>query len=136
MDIVSLLDGSRATDAFRADVIALATGKEVGTTIRFRAGPRVKVLRVLAQLLSAEPEMVIQAVAVEGWSGCSDFRGRVAVETPDGVREFDFVWCCKWRALQEGWVDYFGFPDQMRAAREFDWRCFESWRERAAVQTA
>ena len=133
MDIVSLLDASRATDDFRADAIALATGGTPGTAIRFRSGPRVKVLRVVAQLLAAEPEMVIQSVTIEGWSGCSDYRGRVAVETPEGVREFDFVWCCKWRAVQEGFVDYFGMPDQMRAAREFDWRCFESWRERSAV---
>ena len=133
MDIVSLLDASSATAEFRADALSLATGKDAGTTIRFRAGPRVKVLRVVAQLLSAEPELVIQGVMIEGWSGCSDFRGRIAVDTPDGVREFDFVWCCKWRALEEGWVDYFGFPDQMRAAREFDWRCFQSWRERSAV---
>jgi hypothetical protein len=27
-------------------------------------------------------------------------------------------------------VDYFGFPDQVRAAQEFDWRCFRRWERR------
>ena len=45
----------------------------------------------------------------------------------EGERQVRFHWDCKWRAQQEGWVDYFGFPDQIRAAREFGWRCFERW---------
>ena len=40
---------------------------------------------------------------------------------------YEFVWDCRWRAEQEGWTDCFGFPDQIRAAREYDWRCFERW---------
>ena len=44
---------------------------------------------------------------------------------------FSFTWCCRWRAEQEGWKDYFGFPDQIRAAREFGWDCFQRWSESA-----
>ena len=36
----------------------------------------------------------------------------------EDVRTVRFHWDCKWKAQQEGWSDYFGFPDQMRAARE------------------
>ena len=33
----------------------------------------------------------------------------------------------RWRAEQQGWVDAFGFPDQIRAADEFGWNCFHRW---------
>ena len=52
------------------------------------------------------------------------------VHTSSGVQVFDFVWDCRWRAEREGYVDYFGFPDQARAAREFDWQCFQVWQRR------
>ncbi|HEX8695519.1 MAG TPA: hypothetical protein VF746_24110, partial [Longimicrobium sp.] len=42
-----------------------------------------------------------------------------------------FVWDCKWKAEQHGWHDYFGFPDQGRAAREFGYDCFRAWVEEA-----
>ena len=50
---------------------------------------------------------------------------------PHGRRDAPgpFHWDCKWRAQQQGWVDYFGFPDQTRAAREFGFDCFRSWVE-------
>jgi hypothetical protein len=65
-------------------------------------------------------------------SGCSDFRGTLTVEAEGATRTFVFAWCCQWRADREGWRDAFGFSDQIRAAREFDWRCFERWREVSA----
>jgi hypothetical protein len=40
-----------------------------------------------------------------------------------------FYWDCKWKAQEQGWTDYFGFPDQMRAAREFGYDCFRSWNQ-------
>jgi hypothetical protein len=39
----------------------------------------------------------------------------------------EFAWDCRWRAQQQGWVDAFGFPDQIRAADEFGWNCFQHW---------
>lgn len=90
--------------------------------------PPVKVARVLRQLLAEAGEHAeIERIRVRGRSGCSDFTGTVEVFTASGSTTIEFVWCCRWRAEQEGWTDYFGFPDQMRAAREFDWRCFQVW---------
>lgn len=95
-----------------------------------RAAPPIKVLRVVAQLLEQHPDLVIAAVSIDGRSGCADFTGTLHVETSDGPRVFAFAWDCAWRARQEGWTDCFGFPDQIRAASAFEWRCFREWRER------
>lgn len=132
----SILVRSNATENFKRDVLRFAAGEEASTIDIVGYAPRVKVERVLIQLLSAEPELVIQRVEVQGNSGCSDFVGELAVETPTGRRQFSFTWCCRWRAEQEGWRDYFGFPDQIRAAREFGWDCFERWHETGADVTA
>ncbi|MGH7719781.1 MAG: hypothetical protein ACREON_13180, partial [Gemmatimonadaceae bacterium] len=86
-------------------------------------------VRLLTHLLASEADLVIDAVRITARSGCSNFVGTIEVETPDGVRAFDFVWDCRWRAEQEGWTDCFGFPDQIRAAGEFDWQCFSVWQE-------
>jgi hypothetical protein len=133
IDLTELLDRSRATDEFKADVIALAEHRPAPRVELARHAPRVKVLRVLAQLASAEPEFAVDFVRVDGLSGCSDFRGVLVARSADGVeRTFEFLWDCQWRALQEGWTDYFGLPDQIRAARAFGWQCFATWAERAA----
>ena len=82
-------------------------------------------------MLATEPDLPIEGVAVSGSSGCSDFVGTVQAKTThSSTHVFDFGWCCRWRAEQEGWRDYFGFPDQIRAAQEFDWQCFHTWRKR------
>jgi hypothetical protein len=128
-DLDQLLAESRASDAFKADVVRfLQSGSAERLHVRGYA-PRVKVTRLLKQVLANHPELDIEHVALEAQSGCSDFAGTVRVATASETRIFDFVWCCRWRAEQEGWTDYFGFPDQMRAAREYDWRCFRVWRE-------
>ena len=67
-------------------------------------------------------------------SGCSDFVGTVQVHTSSETRVYEFIWDCRWRAEQEGWTDCFGFPDQIRAAREYDWRCFVRWEPVAAPE--
>lgn len=126
----SILVRSRATEGFKRDVLRFAAGDQVSSIEVIGFAPRVKVERVLVQLLSAEPDLVVQRAAVRGTSGCSDFVGEISVETPTGSHTFGFSWCCRWRAEQEGWSDYFGFPDQIRAAREFGWDCFERWESR------
>ena len=121
---------SHATEGFKADLASYLSG---GPAVRVRVQsfvPRVKVRRLLAQLLSAEAALEIDQVVIRGVSGCSDFVGTVDVATTSGTHAFDFAWCCRWRAEQEGYVDYFGFPDQMRAAQEFDWQCFQRWERR------
>lgn len=127
MELSPLIAASRATAGFKADLDAFSAGRRVERIELRRPQPPLKVLRVLAQLLDAEPSLEIDRVEVEGVSGCSDFVGRVTVHVNGEVRHYDFEWCCRWRAEQEGWTDYFGFPDQMRAAREFEWRCFRRW---------
>ncbi|HET7457556.1 MAG TPA: hypothetical protein VFJ74_07865 [Gemmatimonadaceae bacterium] len=127
-----LLASSHATPEFKADVLAYASYQDAPRITTARHAPRIKVLRLVAQLLSAEPSLPVERVRVEGLSGCADFRGTATVEAGGETRTFEFVWDCHWRAVQEGWTDAFGLPDQIRAAREFGWRCFERWAERDA----
>lgn len=131
MNVEHVLAGSSADEDFKLAVRAILTGRESARVFSPRSAPSVKVLRVVAQLLSEHPELVVQSVRVDGVSGCADFRGTMRVECSDGVREFEFAWDCKWRAMQAGWTDAFGFPDQIRAAREFGHRCFRTWTERS-----
>jgi hypothetical protein len=128
-----ILERSRATAAFKADVIAFCQGRQAERVEVRGYAPPVKIERVLTQLLHAEPHLEIERMSVAGRSGCSDFSGSVVVQTTSGPRTFDFVWDCRWRAEQEGWQDCFGFPDQIRAAREFGWQCFEKWTEQPSV---
>jgi hypothetical protein len=129
-ELEKLLAESRAHENFKADVRAFCSR---GDAPRIRVDsyiPHVKVQRLLKQILATEPELPIDGVAVTGSSGCSDFHGTVEAQTHSATHVFDFGWCCRWRAEQEGWTDYFGFPDQIRAAQEFDWQCFHTWRKR------
>lgn len=126
-DLDDLLTESNATESFKSDVIRFVeTGQAERVEVRGYA-PRVKVSRLLKHVLASLPELDIEQIFVKGQSGCSDFVGTVELATPTDRKTFEFVWCCRWRAEEEGWRDYFGFPDQMRAAREFDWRCFKVW---------
>ena len=126
-----LLARSSASDEFKADVRAFVAHDPAPRLTAARHSPRVKVLRVVAQLLDTEPQLRVERVHVDASSGCADFRGVATVETDDGIRTFDFVWDCHWRAVQQGWKDCFGLPDQIRAAREFGYQCFQRWSERA-----
>jgi hypothetical protein len=129
-ELADLLAESQATDAFKADVVRfLQSGSAERLRVRGFA-PRVKVTRLIKHVLANHPDLDIDQMALQAQSGCSDFVGTVDVATQSETRVFEFVWCCRWRAEQEGWTDYFGFPDQMRAAREYDWRCFRVWREK------
>lgn len=126
----TLIQGSRASADFKADVERFLTeGRAERVKVEAYA-PRVKVQRVLTQLLTAEPSLEIEQVVIRGSSGCSDFVGSVDVHTAIGAHVFEFAWCCRWRAEAEGYVDYLGFPDQIRAAHEFGWNCFQRWERR------
>ena len=132
--LLELMSASHASEAFKADVRAFAAHEPSARVTVSRHAPRVKVLRVLAHLFEAAPELAVERAHVEGVSGCADFRGTLTVETADGAHAFDFVWDCHWRALEEGWTDPFGLPDQIRAAREFGHRCFQRWVPRASAE--
>ena len=128
-ELETLLARSRAHEQFKADVRAYYTR---GEAARIRVDsylPPLKVQRLLKQMLATEPDLPIDGVAVSGSSGCSDFHGTVEAKAHSATHVFEFGWCCRWRAEQEGWTDYFGYPDQIRAAQEFDWRCFHTWRK-------
>ena len=126
----SWLKASQATAEFQADVRAYADFRDASRIVILRAAPRVKVLRVITQLVATHPDLVVDRVRIEGISGCADYRGTVVAEIAhDKPRTFAFVWDCAWRAAREGWVDSRGSPDQVRAAREFGWRCFSVWND-------
>jgi hypothetical protein len=127
-ELEELLAKSRAHETFKADVRAFCVR---GQARRIRVDayvPSIKVQRLLKHMLATEPDLPIQGIAVSGVAGCSDFVGTVEAQTQSATHRFEFGWCCRWRAEQEGWTDYFGLPDQIRAAQEFDWRCFHTWK--------
>lgn len=129
MELTILLETSSATEEFKIAVRRFCSHGEWDRIHLSRLSPPVKIVRVLSQLLATAPELEIDRVHIDAYSGCSNFTGTLRVETPNGERRFAFEWCCRWRAEQEGWRDYFGLPDQIRAAHEFGWRCFKFWRE-------
>ena len=138
MSLISLLDRSAASSQLKLAIRTLAAqpwgnAQSCDALVCRRGMPAVKVERVLTQLLTELPDARIQRIEIDARSGCSDFGGHLTVHTDDAVRVFDFVWDCRWRAAEEGWTDHWGEPDQIRAAREFGWRCFAVWTERPAM---
>lgn len=127
-DLEKILAQSRAAEQFKAAVRSFWLGSRAETICVEGSAPPIKVKRVLTHLLSSEPHLPIERVALRARSGCSDFVGTVQIDTATETRVFEFIWDCRWRAEQEGWTDCFGFPDQIRAAREYDWRCFQRWK--------
>ena len=126
-ELEEMLAQSRAAEEFKSAVRSFEDGAVAEHIQVDGSAPPIKVRRVLTHILATEPQLPITRVAVRARSGCSTFVGTVHVHTDSETRVFQFVWDCRWRAEQEGWVDCFGFPDQARAAREFDWRCFQHW---------
>jgi hypothetical protein len=136
IELEQILAASRAAETFKNPVVSYC---QTGNTELIRVdgfAPPVKVRRLIAHLLETESDLPVEAIRVRGRSGCSDFVGTVHIETASETRMFEFVWDCRWRAEQEGWTDCFGFPDQIRAAREYDWRCFERWQPVGVSETA
>lgn len=127
MHLAVILDESAATPAFKAAVLSVRARTRTPLVVAERPIPHVKIVRLLTHLLEVERDLEITAVRIIANSGCSDLTGMIDVECIDGARRFSFAWDCAWRAEAMGWTDCFGFPDQMRAAREYDWRCFKSW---------
>lgn len=129
-ELEQLLAASRAADAFKNDVRSFYSNGDAGRIAAKGGIPHVKIGRLLKHVLASAPELPIEQLSLRGYSGCSDFGGIVEIQTASGAHTYEFHWDCRWRAQEEGWVDYFGFPDQIRAAREFDWRCFRVWRSK------
>lgn len=126
-DLLPYLAAAAAHPEFKSEVLRYVGG---GVSPRIELtghAPRVKVERVLTQLLHAHPALPVERVRVHARSGCSDFSGELVVTAGEAEHRFAFTWCCAWRAEQEGWRDCFGFWDQARAAREYGFRCFSRW---------
>ncbi len=137
MSLSDFLNGSNSSEAFQQAVAEFASSGLPNPRIKFDGRtPPVKVERALTKLLEVHPDLEIESVAIEGVSGCSNFHGQLQVRTPGEERIVQFDWDCRWKAEQEGWQDYFGFPDQIRAAREFGYDCFRSWTEERQPRTA
>jgi hypothetical protein len=127
MHLTDILDDSAATAEFKAAVLSVQARTRSTLVASVQPVPHVKIMRLLTHLVSAERDLEIESVRIHADSGCSDLTGVIEVTCVDAVRRFSFTWDCAWRASEQGWTDCFGFPDQMRAAREYDWRCFKSW---------
>ncbi|HEX6747424.1 MAG TPA: hypothetical protein VF092_09075 [Longimicrobium sp.] len=137
MKIFDLLERSSATEPFREAVIRFVREGRPNERIAFnRDAPPVKVERTVTKVLEEYPELHIESIEVRGMSGCEFFRGVMEVHTGAEVRKISFHWDCKWKAMEMGWHDYFGFPDQARAAREFGYNCFRGWNEDAVNRKA
>jgi hypothetical protein len=132
----TLLSACQAHPDFKAHVLAYADFQPAARVSVHGHAPRVKVLRVVAQLLAQEPQARVESVRVNGSAGCCDFRGVVTAVVSGEERSWDFVWDCRWRAREAGLLDRSGFPDQGRAAREFGWRCFSVWRDHPVLARA
>lgn len=126
-ELDALLAASHADVAFRDDVLAFADGRAAARLALVRQAPRIKVLRLIAQLLHAEPGLALARVQVDATSGCADFRGTLAALAPERTHAWRFRWDCRWAAERSGWLTPWGTPDQGRAAEELNWRCFAVW---------
>ncbi len=126
-ELEQILAGSMAAEPFKHAVRGYGMASSAERIRVDGYAPAVKVRRLLTHILATEAHLPIEQVTVRARSGCSDFVGTVKLQTATDTHVYSFIWDCRWRAEQEGWTDYFGFPDQIRAAREYDWRCFERW---------
>lgn len=137
MTLADLIDRSAATPELRDAVARFLAGGRPNERVAFGAGaPPVKVERALTKALVEYPALPLESIEIRARSGCESFQGEMVLRTADGARQVSFHWDCRWRAEQEGWRDWFGFPDQIRAAREFGWDCFRHWQEEEAPVAA
>lgn len=128
MPLLKSLAASSATPEFRDAVTAFLETGASHDRIRFGPGsPPVKIERTLTKLLVEFADLPIESAEIDAESGCEYFRGEVRVRSAGLDHRVRFEWNCRWKADQLGWTDYFGFPDQTRAAREFGYDCFREW---------
>lgn len=128
-----LLNNSQATEAFKQAVRDLESRHATRLIECYRFIPQIKALRLIYFLLESYPDLKIEKIKVDGQSSCSGFVGKAKVWP--GPLTIKFDWDCRWKAEEEGWVDAFGRPDQVRAAHKFGYRCFRLFEiEDAAVK--
>jgi hypothetical protein len=122
MQLQHLLNKSHATREFKDAILSFTGGADSPLIVYSERSPRIKVLRVLMKLLEAFPGAAIDSVHIEGESRCSSYRGHLMFG-PDN-QTIEFSWDCAWKAEQEGYMTWYGAPDQTKAAQEFGYQCF------------
>jgi hypothetical protein len=135
MTLTDALSASAATSGFRDAVARFLLDNRSNERVRYcdASCPPVKIERTLRMLVESYAALPIESVEIDGRSGCEYFRGTLTIQAAGATRVVDFHWDCRWKAEQLGWVDAFGFADQIRAARELGHDCFRGWREREVV---
>ncbi|MEX2583956.1 MAG: hypothetical protein WD766_11810 [Gemmatimonadota bacterium] len=137
MKLIEYLQDSAVTAAFREAAEAFLSSGQPSDRVAFHPhSPPIKIARTLTKALEVYSSLPIESVEVDGRSGCEFFCGDLVVRTAERRVRVRFEWNCKWKARELGWVDYFGFPDQTRAAREFGHDCFREWEEEAVEELA
>jgi hypothetical protein len=130
MKLFEALRRSTASQAFHDAVESFVATASPNERISFPSRtPPIKVERTLVKILESFSTLPIESVEIDARSGCEYFRGEARVRASGDERRVRFDWDCRWKAVQLGWTDYFGFPDQARAAREFGHECFRGWQE-------
>ena len=128
MTLFDLLHSSAVTSEFADAIREFASTGRSNERVEFNPGsPPVKVERTLVKMLVSFPDLAIERIRIVGRSGCEYFRGELVVHADGEEHLVAFDWDCRWKAQQLGWTDYFGFPDQIRAAREHGYDCFRGW---------
>ncbi|MFQ5650987.1 MAG: hypothetical protein ACE5IY_13680 [bacterium] len=118
----NLLNTSKAEPAFKQAVLDFAQNKN-STLIKYSPAPKIKILRVLMKLLETFSDKPIAEVTIEGTSSCSAFSGILTFGPKQTVVRFN--WDCSWKAQKEGYITWYGAPDQTKAAMKFGYDCFE-----------
>ena len=131
MPLFEHLNTSSAVPAFRNAVEEFARTGTPNARVSFGTrDPVIKVERTITMILRDHSDLEIESVEIDAVSGCANFTGVASVRTTSDDVRIEFDWDCRWKALQLGWTDYFGFPAQARAAREFGFDCFRTWTPR------
>ena len=85
-ELLPYLEAAAAHPDFKREVIDFVRGGSA-TRIELEGyAPRVKVERVLTQLLHAHPDLAVERVALAARSGCSDFTGEIVAHASAGGR--------------------------------------------------
>lgn len=124
--LLELLRNSRAMSDFKQAVLKFANSEDSFLIQYSRGTPRIKIIRVLMQLLESCADEEISDVQIAGVSTCSAFRGTVAFGPAE--KKFTFEWDCRWKAEEAGFVTWYGAPDQSKAAEVFGYQCFRQFR--------
>ncbi|MCC7429212.1 hypothetical protein IT568_00065 [bacterium] len=125
MKILEFLERSKVSEDFKNAVVDFLEGKET-QLIRYNLfSPKIKIERTLTKLLEDFSNLPIEKVEINGNSGCEYFKGNLSFWIAEKETKIEFEWNCKWKAEQKHYKDFFGAPDQIRAAQEFGYDCFK-----------